>query len=177
MPSPVAEIPAADPLEAARHYAGRLAFETDCWDVHESLRTGAVDFVLIDVRGPRLYERSHVPGALNLPHGKITVSRMEAWPADTLFVVYCAGPHCNGTDRAALRLDVVAHQLAFGIPHVAADLVGVRVAWADARKDQDVADTPRVRIHADRAGRVVLQDDAVVHAVRSGDSMCASARA
>ena len=23
---------------------------------------------------------------------------------DTLFVVYCAGPHCNGADKAALRL-------------------------------------------------------------------------
>ncbi|MGZ7041168.1 MAG: rhodanese-like domain-containing protein, partial [Thermoanaerobaculia bacterium] len=23
---------------------------------------------------------------------------------DTLFVVYCSGPHCNGADRAALRL-------------------------------------------------------------------------
>ncbi|HFK3894083.1 TPA: rhodanese-like domain-containing protein, partial [Klebsiella pneumoniae] len=25
-------------------------------------------------------------------------------PADTLFVVYCAGPHCNGADVAALKL-------------------------------------------------------------------------
>jgi rhodanese-related sulfurtransferase len=123
MPSPVAEIPAADPLEAARHYAGRLAFETDCWDVHESLRTGAVDFVLIDVRGPRLYERSHVPGALNLPHGKITASRMEAWPADTLFVVYCAGPHCNGTDRAALRLARLGRPVKV--------MIGGMTGWAD----------------------------------------------
>jgi rhodanese-related sulfurtransferase len=29
---------------------------------------------------------------------------MQAWPRDTTFVVYCAGPHCNGADRAALRL-------------------------------------------------------------------------
>jgi hypothetical protein len=29
---------------------------------------------------------------------------MAAWPVDTLFVVYCAGPHCNGADRAALKL-------------------------------------------------------------------------
>ena len=24
--------------------------------------------------------------------------------AETLFVVYCAGPHCNGADKAAMRL-------------------------------------------------------------------------
>ena len=41
---------------------------------------------------------------MHLPHGKITASRMEQWPAGTLFVVYCAGPHCNGAARAALRL-------------------------------------------------------------------------
>ena len=34
----------------------------------------------------------------------MTAERMAQWPAETLFVVYCAGPHCNGADRAALRL-------------------------------------------------------------------------
>jgi hypothetical protein len=58
-----------------------------------SLRAGAPDFVLLDVRGPDLYARGHVPRAINLPHGKIVESRMAAWPVDTLFVVCCAGPH------------------------------------------------------------------------------------
>ena len=31
-------------------------------------------------------------------------ARIAEWPPGTLFVVYCAGPHCNGADRAALRL-------------------------------------------------------------------------
>lgn len=104
MPSPVTEVPAADPAEIEKRYARRLAFETDCWDVHEAMATGAQDFVLLDVRGPGLYAEGHVPGAINLPHGKITARRMEEWPADTLFVVYCAGPHCNGADKGALRL-------------------------------------------------------------------------
>ena len=29
--------------------------------------------------------------------------RLAEWPADTAFVVYCAGPHCNGANRAAVR--------------------------------------------------------------------------
>jgi rhodanese-related sulfurtransferase len=29
---------------------------------------------------------------------------MAQWPADTVFVTYCAGPHCNGAARGALRL-------------------------------------------------------------------------
>lgn len=65
---------------------------------------GAPGFVLLDVRGPAFYAKGHVPGALNLPRGKMTPRRMAEWPAGTLFVVYCAGPHCNGADKAALHL-------------------------------------------------------------------------
>ncbi|CAO3444447.1 rhodanese-like domain-containing protein [Azospirillum largimobile] len=104
MASLVTEIPAASAEDAAAHFARKLSFETDCWDVHESLKSGTPDFVLLDVRGPAAFSRGHVPGALNLPHGKITERRMMEWPEGTLFVVYCAGPHCNGADRAALRL-------------------------------------------------------------------------
>jgi rhodanese-related sulfurtransferase len=45
-----------------------------------------------------------VPGAINIPHGKITAGRMSEFPAERLFVVYCAGPHCNGGHRGAIRL-------------------------------------------------------------------------
>jgi rhodanese-related sulfurtransferase len=41
---------------------------------------------------------------VNIPHGKIIESRLAQYPAGTLFVVYCAGPHCNGAARAAVRL-------------------------------------------------------------------------
>ncbi len=34
----------------------------------------------------------------------MTPRRMAEWPAGTLFVVYCAGPHCNAPDKAALHL-------------------------------------------------------------------------
>lgn len=104
MPSAVTAIPAAPSAEAEAHFAAEFSFETDCWDVHSAFASGEVDFVLLDVRGPALYARGHVPGAINLPHGKITASKMEQWPEGTLFVTYCAGPHCNGAARGALRL-------------------------------------------------------------------------
>ncbi|MGQ2968287.1 MAG: rhodanese-like domain-containing protein [Allorhizobium sp.] len=123
MPSLVTEIPAADPALVAAHYAARLAFETDCWDVHEVMSRGDQDFVLLDVRGPKLFERGHVPGAINLPHGKMTERKMAEWPEDTLFVVYCAGPHCNGTDRAALRLARLGRRVKV--------MIGGMTGWAD----------------------------------------------
>jgi len=103
MPTAVTEIPAAPPLEAEAHFAAEFAFETDCWDVHDAMARGA-DFVLLDVRSPSLFARGHVPGAINLPHGKIIASKLAPWPPETLFVTYCAGPHCNGAARGALRL-------------------------------------------------------------------------
>jgi rhodanese-related sulfurtransferase len=29
---------------------------------------------------------------------------MAEYPGDKVFVVYCASPHCNGANKAALRL-------------------------------------------------------------------------
>jgi len=123
MASPVSAIPAASAAETVARYEARLAFETDCWDVHESLASGAADFVLLDVRSPSLFAAGHVPGAVNLPHGKITQTRMSGWPQDTLFVVYCAGPHCNGADRGALRLGRLARAVKL--------MVGGITGWLD----------------------------------------------
>jgi rhodanese-related sulfurtransferase len=119
----VSDIPAADSKSVEARYAERLSFETDCWDVHEDIRTGKADFVLLDVRGPQLYEQSHIPGSINLPHGKMTESRMSQWPGETLFVVYCAGPHCNGTDRAAVRLGRLGRKVKV--------MIGGMTGWKD----------------------------------------------
>lgn len=104
MANAVTSIPAAPPAEAAAHFKASFAFETDCWDTHEALASGDPGFVLLDVRSPSLFAAGHVPGAINLPHRKIIKSRMAEWPPETLFVTYCAGPHCNGAARGALRL-------------------------------------------------------------------------
>jgi rhodanese-related sulfurtransferase len=104
MPNAITLTPAARPQLALEHFESLLSFETDCWDTHEALRAGEPGFVLIDARSPALFEHGHVPGAINIPHGKIIASRMSAYPRDTLFVTYCGGPHCNGAARAAAKL-------------------------------------------------------------------------
>ena len=100
----ITQIAAADSAEALRHFESVFRFETDCWDVHHALSSAAADFVLLDVRSPEAFAAGHVPQALNLPHAKIISAALTAYPAATLFVVYCAGPHCNGAQRAAVRL-------------------------------------------------------------------------
>jgi len=104
MTNAVTAVPAATPEAALRHFEAAFTFETDCWDTHEALACGDPGFVLLDVRGPALFEKGHIPGAVNLPHGKIVLAKMAGFAPDTLFVTYCAGPHCNGAARGALRL-------------------------------------------------------------------------
>ncbi|MET0267039.1 MAG: rhodanese-like domain-containing protein [Duganella sp.] len=100
----VTEVPAAPHAIALAHFESILQFETDCWDVHHVLASGTHDFVLLDVRGPDQFAAGHIAGAIHLPHGKIVSAKLVQYPAETVFVTYCAGPHCNGAARAAIRL-------------------------------------------------------------------------
>jgi rhodanese-related sulfurtransferase len=104
MTNSVTLVPAAPSEVAIEHFESELTFETDCWDTHEAMQSGDPGFILLDVRGPALYQKGHVPGSINLPHGKIVASKMSGYPRETLFVTYCAGPHCNGAARGAARL-------------------------------------------------------------------------
>jgi len=104
MPSSVTAIAPAPSTQALEHFESAFQFETDCWDVHEAMSAGNPDFVLLDVRSPALFSKGHVPGAINLPHGKIVEAKMAGFAPGTVFVTYCAGPHCNGAHRGAIRL-------------------------------------------------------------------------
>ncbi|NMY41220.1 rhodanese-like domain-containing protein [Pseudomonas sp. WS 5013] len=119
----VSQFPAAPSAVALMHFSQRLSFETDCSDVHHSQQDGQVDFVLLDVRGEAAYAAGHVPGALNLPHRLMSAERMAEFPRNTLFVVYCAGPHCNGVHRAAVRLA--------NLGYAVKEMIGGVTGWLD----------------------------------------------
>ncbi|MGA6104579.1 rhodanese-like domain-containing protein [Pseudomonas solani] len=123
MPSLVSQFPAAAPHAALAHFTQRLAFETDCSDVNASQQAGDIDYVLVDVRGETAFAAGHVPGAINIPHRLMDAAFMAAYPSDTLFVVYCAGPHCNGVHRAAVRLA--------GLGFAVKEMLGGVTGWLD----------------------------------------------
>ena len=109
--SAVLDHPAATPAEAAAHFAARLSYETDCSDLGADLAAGVGGFLVIDTRAPSLYEAGHVPGAVNLPHRRITAEVVAALPPEVLLVTYCNGPHCNASTRGALRLAALGRQV------------------------------------------------------------------
>ena len=113
----VARVPAASPQEAHDHFSRRLAFETDAADVARDLRLGAPAFTLVDVRSREHYGAGHIPGAVNAPGGRATEL------PDGLLVVYCWGPGCNGSTKAALTL------ASLGYRHVR-ELIGGFEYWA-----------------------------------------------
>lgn len=123
MASHVTECPAAAPNAALLHFEARLSFETDCWDVYDSIKRGNQDFVLVDVRGAEAFRKTRVPGAVNIPHRTMTKDRMAEFPRNTLFVVYCAGPHCNGANKAAIRLARLGYSVK--------EMIGGLTGWHD----------------------------------------------
>ncbi len=104
MSSAVSRPPAAPSQIAFQHFQSLLEFETDCWDVHHAIANNRMDFVLLDVRGEELFQKGHIEKAISLPHARINQDSLDRFDKGTLFIVYCAGPHCNGADKAAIRL-------------------------------------------------------------------------
>lgn len=121
--SRVLEVAPASSAAALEHFEKRLTFETDCSDVYASQVSDRVDFVLVDVRSRELYKKGHVPGAINIPVLTITKERLAEYPQETAFVVYCAGPHCNGANKAAVRLA--------GMGRPVKEMIGGTTGWID----------------------------------------------
>lgn len=63
--------------------------------------------VLIDARLPELFNRGHIPGAVNLPLSRFDdfiVEWMERLRSARQLIVYCSGRSCNDSYELARRL-------------------------------------------------------------------------
>jgi rhodanese-related sulfurtransferase len=123
-PSGDAAIRPADPSVALTHFSSLLSLETDCWDVHEAMSSGSPDFVLLQTSASaESFAAEHIDGALHLHHTLINEDSLGQWPRDTLFVVYCAGPHCNGADRGAANIARLGRSVK--------KMIGGKAGWLD----------------------------------------------
>ena len=123
MSTVVTRVPAAQSTRALAHFETRLSFETDCADVWYATQHETKDFVLLDVRTPTFYAAGHVPGAINMPTRTISEQRLAEYSPDTVFVVYCAGPHCNGANKAAVKLAQLGRPVK--------EMIGGLTGWID----------------------------------------------
>src|SRR5690349_8819501 len=90
---------------AAAFFAAKLRHETDPSDV-VAARAAGERLVLVDVRNDESWALGHIPGAIHLPAAQLTARLGELPPPDDdpHLVVYCWGPGCNGSTKAALVL-------------------------------------------------------------------------
>ena len=86
-----------------KHYADKLAFETDAWDLKESLDRGE-NVIVIDARSTEAFAREHIPSAVNVPHRTIDAGTTSGIDRKALVVSYCDGIGCNASTKAALKL-------------------------------------------------------------------------
>jgi rhodanese-related sulfurtransferase len=122
--SGVSAINAAASTTALNHFTSLLSLETDCWDVHAAISTGHQDFVLLQTSASEdSFAEEHIEGAIHLHHSRINETTLAAWPSDTLFVVYCAGPHCNGADRGAANIARLGRPVK--------KMIGGKAGWLD----------------------------------------------
>lgn len=96
--------------EAVRHFAAKLQFETDPSDVYAAIESGE-RFVLIDTRGDAAWLQGHIPQAIHLPAADIAERASGLIDPGTPVVVYCWGPGCNGSTKAALQFSLLGYEV------------------------------------------------------------------
>lgn len=96
-------------LSASAFFAAKLAFETDPSDLAAARAEGRSPLV-IDVRSAAGWGQGRIPGAVHVPSGELAERAAEIAPdQDAEIVVYCWGPGCNGSTRAALALTTLGY--------------------------------------------------------------------
>lgn len=107
----VLEVESSPPDIAEEHFRSKLRFETDPADLHADLHKGPAGFVIVDTRSPEAFDQEHIPGAVNIPHRRMTLETTAMLPRDTLIVTYCWGPGCNGSTKGAARLSALGFRV------------------------------------------------------------------
>jgi len=84
-------------------YKAKLSYETDSWDLYESLERGD-DVVVIDARSSEAFELEHIPSAVNFPHREMNPESVSKLNQSSVYISYCDGIGCNASTKGALKL-------------------------------------------------------------------------
>lgn len=90
-------------MDQIKFYEAKLEYETDSWDLSESLKNKE-HVVVVDARSSEAYEIEHIPMAINIPHQSISESTTKNLDKSKLYITYCDGIGCNASTKGALNL-------------------------------------------------------------------------
>ena len=77
--------------KAKEYFENKVAFTTGPIELSHMLKSGNIN--VVDVREAEDYEKGHIPGAINLPHG--TWDNPHGLIRDKINVVYCYTQQCH----------------------------------------------------------------------------------
>ena len=86
-----------------KHYADKLAYEIDAWDLMQARERGE-NVIVIDTRSPEAFAAGHIPGAQSLPHRAMDAASTAGFDRQALIVTYCDSIGCNASTKGALNL-------------------------------------------------------------------------
>ena len=84
-------------------YEAKLKYETDSWDLSESLKNNE-GIIVVDARSSEAYELEHIPSAINIPHRSMSRETTENLSKSKIYVTYCDGIGCNASTKGAINL-------------------------------------------------------------------------
>jgi rhodanese-related sulfurtransferase len=91
-------------ITAVDFFAAKLSYETDPTDL-AAIRAAGAGPVVIDTRSSAGWAQGRIPGALHIPGSELAELAPSMLPdRDADIVVYCWGPGCNGSTKAAFTL-------------------------------------------------------------------------
>ncbi len=93
-----------------KHYADKLAYEIDSWDLMVAQKDDRA-VIVVDARSPQSYAEEHLPGAVNLPHRTMTPEATAHIDRSSLVVTYCDGIGCNASTKGALNMSRLGFQV------------------------------------------------------------------
>lgn len=85
------------------HYENKLKYETDSYDLWETITLGN-DVVVVDARYEEAYAERHIPGAVHTPHRTMDPETADHLDKNTLYLTCCDGLGCNASTKGALKM-------------------------------------------------------------------------
>src|SRR5262245_31134565 len=86
-----------------KHYQEELEYEIDSWDLKVA-REGGEKIAVVDARSPEAFNREHIPGAINIPHRRMSPETTGSIDKNVLVVTYCDGIGCNASTKGAVNM-------------------------------------------------------------------------
>jgi len=139
-------------MDAVTFFAARLRWQTDPSDLAAE-RAGGQGPIVIDTRNEASWRQGRIPGALHIPGAELA-ERVGVLVPDlgADLVVYCWGPGCNGSTKAALRLAVLGYtnvrELIGGFEYWAREGLAVETDTGRTRRPVDDLTAPLSSVHA-----------------------------